>query len=386
MESTANATAPATATASSPFLRNAWYVAAFAEELDTAFLARRMLNEPVLMFRTSDGAVSALEDFCPHRLVPLSIGKRVGDTIQCGYHGTVVGADGRCLSIPGQAHVPKNAGARRYPAVERHGLVWVWMGDEALANADLIPNFFWLDDPAWTAATGYLHMKADYRLVTDNLLDLSHESYIHLSSLGNKEEESIANFPATVTIGDGRIVHARRDMDAIEAPPAWDAAAKSAGFPDRIDRLQIASYQPPGLNMTEAGYRAAGVGEYVTFGRVLHLLTPETATSTHYFFALARDYDIDNVELTRAVSDGTLATFTEDQFVLELQQQALTERGTDVVPQMAIALDGASIQGRRILQAAIKRERENPATLLQPVPIVPAIAFSPPERELALHA
>jgi vanillate O-demethylase monooxygenase subunit len=371
--------------ATKPFLRNAWYVAAYPHELAADFISRRFLDETVLLMRTSDGTIAALDDHCPHRVVPLSIGKRVGDAVQCGYHGTVVAADGRCLRIPGQAHIPSNSATRTYPAVERFGFVWIWMGDPALAEEHLIPNLFWMDDPAWTAAKGYIHMHADYRLVTDNLLDLSHETYIHQSSLGNIEEESIADFPATVTIEEGRIVHARRDMADIVCPPAWVAANAASG---RIDRLQIASFQPPGTNMTEAGHRVAGAPEdYHTFGRVMHLLTPETATSTHYFFALARNYDIANAELTQAIVDGTLATFSEDRFVLELQQKALTERGDDRVPTMPIALDGAAIQGRRILEAALKRERENPRATIVPFPITPAIdnATSGPAREVALR-
>jgi phenylpropionate dioxygenase-like ring-hydroxylating dioxygenase large terminal subunit len=354
-----------------PFLRNCWQVAAFAHELYVDFIARRLLDEPVLLFRTSDGAIAALDDHCPHRVVPLSIGKRVGDAVQCGYHGTVVAADGRCLRIPGQTHIPNNSATRTYPALERFDLIWIWMGDPALADEALVPNLFWMDDPQWTAAKGYIHMEADYRLVTDNLLDLSHETYIHASSLGNREEESIADFPATVTIEDGRIVHARRDMAGIEAPPAWVAASATAGT---IDRLQIASYQPPGINMTEAGHRPHGHdGDYMTFGRVMHLLTPETATTTHYFFALARNYQIEDPALTQLIVDSTLSTFSEDKFVLELQQKALTERGDDRVPSMPIALDGAAIQGRRLLAAALQRERDDPKTVVVPFPIVPEI-------------
>ncbi len=358
------------------FLRNCWQVAAFAGELDADFIARRLLDEPVLLFRTSDGAIAALEDHCPHRLVPLSIGKRAGDTIRCGYHGTVVAADGRCVRIPGQVHIPNNSTTRTYPAVERHGLIWIWMGDAALAQESLVPHLSWIDDPHWASAKGYIHMGADYRLVTDNLLDLSHETYIHCSSIGNHEEESIANFPATVTMEDGRIVHARRDMHDIAPPPAWVSACGTDGT---IDRLQIASYQPPGINMTEAGQRPHGTEhDYATFARVMHLLTPETATSTHYFFVLSRNYQIDDIGLTQATASGTISTFTEDKFVLELQQQALLERGDDRVPSMVIGLDGAAIQGRRLLAAALRCERDDPSAVVVPFPIIPQLDRSEP--------
>jgi hypothetical protein len=160
-------------------------------------------------------------------------------------------------------------------------------------------------------------------------------------------------------------------MPGIDPPPAWVGAC---GGKDRIDRLQIASFQPPGLNMTEAGHRPYGSeGEYKTFGRIVHWLTPETATSTHYFFSFGRNYDLKDRALTEAIRSGTFSTFTEDRFVLELQQKALIERGDDRVPNMAIALDGAAVQGRRVLAAAIARESEDPHTVLAPFPINPAL-------------
>jgi phenylpropionate dioxygenase-like ring-hydroxylating dioxygenase large terminal subunit len=361
------------------FLRNCWYVAAFANELDNAFLARRILNQPVVFFRASNGDIAALEDRCPHRLVPLSIGTRVGDALQCGYHGTVVGADGSCLAIPGQKNIPTAAATRTYPAVERHALIWIWMGAPELADPALVPDLRWLDHPEWTSATGYMQFEADYRLVTDNLLDLSHESYIHLSSLGNREEETIANFRAAVTIEDGR-VFCRRDMSNIEPPPFF---AASVGPGERIDRLQIASYTPPGINMTEAGSRPVGTSEYNLLARVMHLLTPETDRSTHYFFTLSRNYLLDDIALTEAVASGTYETFGEDKFVLELQQKALIEQGTDQVPRMTIALDAGPIQGRRLLSAAIEREQADPSFVASPVPLVRELEKVPRFPELA---
>ena len=319
------------------------------------FLTRRFLDEPVLLFRTRAGPIAALEDRCPHRLVPLSIGRRIEDSIQCGYHGTVIGSDGRCVRIPGQNHVPANGATRSYPALDRYGLIWIWMGDAALADPAIVPNLPWLEHPDWATARGYLHFEADYRLITDNLLDLSHETYIHDSSIGNSEADSIAHFPPKITIEAESIVRARRDMHNIDPPPAWAAAHRFSG---RIDRLQIASYSPPGINMTEAGYRLnRDEGDYHFLGRLMHLLTPETQHSTHYFFTHSRNERLDDVALTANMVDGAMRTFSEDKFVLELQQRALLERGDSRVPNMTIALDAGPIQGRRLLEAAIQRER-----------------------------
>ncbi len=273
-------------------MRNCWQVAAFANELDGAFLARRILNEPLILFRAANGDIAALEDRCPHRLVPLSVGHRVGDAMQCGYHGTIVAADGSCTKIPGQSSIPRNSATRAYPALDRYGLIWIWMGAPDFADSNLIPDLRWLNHPEWASSTFYMHFEADYRLVTDNLLDLSHETYIHQSTIGNREEEGIADFRVTVAHEEDRRIFCRREMPNIEPPPMWSATCTMA---DRIDRLQIASYVAPGINMTEAGYRTAGEStEYNVFLRVMHLLTPETEHSTHYFSASSRNYALDD--------------------------------------------------------------------------------------------
>jgi phenylpropionate dioxygenase-like ring-hydroxylating dioxygenase large terminal subunit len=350
------------------FLRNCWQVAAFANELDVAFLARRILNEPLILFRAGNGDVAALEDRCPHRLVPLSSGHRVGDALQCAYHGTVVAADGSCTKIPGQSSIPRNSATRAYPALDRYGLIWVWMGAPDLADANLVPDLRWLSHPEWVSSTFYMHFEADYRLVTDNLLDLSHETYIHQSTIGNREEESIADFRVTLAHEADRRIFCRREMSNIEPPPMWSATCPMA---DRIDRLQIASYVAPGINMTEAGYRIAGeTTEYNVFLRVMHLLTPETEHSTHYFSASSRNYALRDAALTSAITDGTIRTFKEDKYILELQQRALFECPDQHVPKMSIVLDAGPIQGRRLLTAAIAREQADPTYVAPPLSLV----------------
>lgn len=346
------------------FVRNAWYVAAFASELQAGtLLARRMLDEPVVLLRRADGGVAALDDICPHRYVPLSIGKQLGDAIQCGYHGAVIGADGACRFVPGQHHVP-SAMTRTYPALERYGLVWVWMGAAAAADPDAVPDLRWLTHPEWASATGYLHFGCDYRLVTDNLLDLSHESFIHLSTLDNGAHEVIADYPVAVDVDAGRRVFARREMPDVEAPPMF---ATVMGKPSRIDRLQIASYAPPMVNMTEAGYRPAGTNQpFRLLHRVMHLLTPETPFATHYFFTLSRNFRVDDPTITDIYTKATYETFHEDRAVLELQQQRLRERGEPLLPGMPIVLDAAPVQARRLLAAMVAAESAAPATIVRP--------------------
>ena len=167
------------------FLKNYWYVAALAEEVGRQPLGRILLNEPVVLFRTEDGQPVAIEDRCSHRGFPLHKGKLIGDTLECGYHGLVFDCSGRCIKVPGQSQVPSTASIRKYPLVERWGWIWVWMGDPALAGDTPLTDFHWLDDPAWGAKAERLYIKSDYRLIIDNLLDLTHLTFVHPGTIGS---------------------------------------------------------------------------------------------------------------------------------------------------------------------------------------------------------
>jgi phenylpropionate dioxygenase-like ring-hydroxylating dioxygenase large terminal subunit len=105
------------------FLRNTWYAAALDREVGEGLFARTICNEPMALFRKADGSVVAIEDRCCHRSLPLSMGKRIGDTVQCGYHGLQFDATGQCIKVPGQNSIPPSARVQSWPAVERHGYV-----------------------------------------------------------------------------------------------------------------------------------------------------------------------------------------------------------------------------------------------------------------------
>ena len=166
------------------FVKNCWYVAAWNYELSDGFLARTIVNEPVVLFRAQDGRPVALEDRCCHRSLPLSLGKQVGDLVQCGYHGLEFNLDGACVRVPGQSTVPPGARVHAYPVIEKWRWVWIWMGDPALADEALIPDFHWNEDPDWVAVGDVYRANCDYRLIVDNLMDLSHIQFVHVSTLG----------------------------------------------------------------------------------------------------------------------------------------------------------------------------------------------------------
>src|SRR5215203_1087176 len=167
------------------FIRNAWYAGAWAHELEGKdYLARKLLGQSILFYRLSSGGVAALRDRCSHRFAPLSLGRREGDCIRCMYHGLVFNSDGKCVEEPGRKGVSPGTDVQNFPTVERYKLIWIWMGDPTLADPDAIPDCHFQDDPGWSSIPAYIHYKADYRLILDNLLDFSHLTFVHESTLG----------------------------------------------------------------------------------------------------------------------------------------------------------------------------------------------------------
>jgi phenylpropionate dioxygenase-like ring-hydroxylating dioxygenase large terminal subunit len=335
---------------------NAWYVAAFSHEVQGKLLDRKLLGKPVVMYRKSDDAVVAMEDRCAHRLLPLSFGFVEHDRVTCGYHGMSFDDSGKCVRIPGQEKIPAGACVRTFPLVEKDKLVWIWMGDRELADQALIPAVGRMDHPEWIPAHGYHHLKADYRLLNDNLLDLSHVAFVHARTIGNA---AVANSPITVS-QNGKVVRVHRDVIGALAPPFFEYLGE---FTKPIHRWHTVSYHPPSTCVIEVGCKPLdgvdGVGKIE--GVVVHLATPETATTTHYFWAFIRHFRQDEPALTEYIRQAITATHGEDKVVLELQQSALTETERDNPAQVAIAVDAGPIRGRRLLEQMVAEERGHEA-------------------------
>ncbi|WP_321847126.1 aromatic ring-hydroxylating dioxygenase subunit alpha [Paraburkholderia bannensis] len=350
------------------WLKNVWYVAGFSRELDGGQVVdRRFLDTPVVMLRHSDGRVAALEDLCPHRLMPLSAGTRVGDELQCGYHGMRFRIDGLCTLAPGQTHMPSQACVRSFPLSEKHGLLWIWLGDAGRADVDLIPDIRWNDHPDWTPSRGYHHVKANFRLAVDNLMDLGHESWVHLRTIGQGHEECIPNYPVKVSIEGEGLLKAHREMPDIDAPPFFAMVLNHSG---PINRWQTAISLAPSICMTDFGVYPVGTSADDAYrSHVCHLLTPETEESSHYFWSVARNKRLDDETLTQDVCEAITQTFDEDTEVLEIQQAQIKKLG-GAVPRVALKVDEAPIRTRRLLDALIKREQEDPTFVYRPALMV----------------
>jgi vanillate O-demethylase monooxygenase subunit len=339
------------------FPRNAWYVACTPAEIDEKPLGRTVCGERIVFYRGPEGRAAALEDWCPHRGAPLSLGRVVEGRLVCGYHGLEMGCDGKVVAMPGQ-RVRGFPPVRSYPLVERYGYVWVWPGDAALADVGRLPDLAWAEDPHWTFGGGMFHVRCDYRLMIDNLMDLTHEKYVHATSIGQKELDEVV--PQTHTEGDTVIT--RRDMPGVEAPPFWRAAMRGNGLDDTavVDRWQRCRFVPPSAVLIDVGVALAGRGgfdappEVKTSGIVVDLITPETETSIWYFWGLARNFRPDDKALTASIREAQGKVFQEDLEMLESQQRNLSAQPQRKL--LSLNTDLGGVQARRILERLVAAE------------------------------
>ena len=341
-----------------PFLRNCWYVAAWSRDLETAPLARTVLGEKIVLFRKESGHVAALEDLCPHRLLPLSQGKICGESIQCGYHGLTFDGGGSCVDAPTQDQVPSGAKVRAYPVAEKLGLVWVWMGEPEKADAADIYDLPQYHDPAWGVAHGdALYVKSNYLLLCDNLCDPTHVNYVHPTTLGDPD---IADTPVSYEQTDWGVSTARWTPDA---PPVGFFKV-FGNFDDNVDRWQIYNMHVPSIAIIDFGSAAAGTGAQKGEGdgRIqvysCHFMTPETETTCFDYWLHVRNFAPDDRSIGEGISEQFRIAFAEDKVVLEqiqIEEEAFARR-TDRVKRVGLELDASAGLFRSMVSQRIKAE------------------------------
>jgi phenylpropionate dioxygenase-like ring-hydroxylating dioxygenase large terminal subunit len=340
-------------------LRNVWYVAAFSNELKVGEpLGRTYLGEPVALFRTESGKVKAVLDRCSHRAMPLSEGHVDGEVIRCPYHGMEFGGDGVCKRIPGQDRISANANIRAFPIHETDNMIWIWMGDPALADPEKIIGNPEHVDPKWTWKNFYFHVEADWQLLVDNILDLTHLPYIHANTIGGNPEQ---HYNAEMeVIADGERVELLRKLPNSIPPKSYIDAG---GFKGRVDRWQEVRFHPEmGMVMrVNAGGCDAGTGAYEgkrDHGFMLaniHCITPETETSLHYIWSIATTASPES-GVPEVLFDQFFDTITEDEETIAKQQKNINRFPDKKF--MGIANDGAVNQGRRLLSKLYEREQD----------------------------
>jgi len=334
------------------YLRNCWYVVALADELDGQdTLARKILNEPILMLKDEQGEWSAISDRCPHRFAPLSKGTAASGTVTCAYHGLAFNGKGACTHNP---HGPITAAlvVKNYPVRLVGPLLWIWMGDPALAE-DIVPSAYdWSVDGSHAIGMGYIHGLAHYELMTDNIMDLSHIEFLH-PLLGS---EAVSKAKVDVTAHGEQIVATRRMTDETLSEPLARTYRTDG---ERVNRELRVEWRAPALMELTVTVEPLQPSAAPPRGsRTLHLFTPETDRSTHYFYVCGMDKDTTPPEIAVGFRQALERVFLNEDKPMIDAQQATIGFGADIMdlkPAM-LAIDKAPVMVRRQLLKLIALE------------------------------
>ncbi|MDG4818677.1 aromatic ring-hydroxylating dioxygenase subunit alpha [Micromonospora sp. WMMD956] len=332
------------------FARDQWYVAAYGAEVGRDLLARTVLGEPLVLYRTGAGAAVALADRCVHRRYPLSESRLDGDTIVCGYHGFTYDPTGACVFVPGQQRIPRTARVVAYPVVEQDSLVWVWIGDRERADPAGIPRAPWLADPRYAVVRGMAPLNARYGLLVDNLMDLSHETYLHGGYIGTPE---VADTPIVTEVDEERgVVRVSRHMDDAECPPFY---ARSTGIRGRITRWQDVEYHPPCLYLLHSRIAPRGVlppaeGEDsgAFHAEIVYAITPSTEHTTYDFWAVARDFAVDDGSVSEYLHHSNHTVVMQDVAALDVLERVIAAE-PDRYQELSVNIDAGGLAARRLL-------------------------------------
>ncbi|WP_395336369.1 aromatic ring-hydroxylating dioxygenase subunit alpha [Novosphingobium sp. BL-8H] len=336
------------------YLRNCWYMAAWADEVAESGLARTLLEQPIFLFRNGEGIVKALFDRCPHRFAPLSMGHVTDGVVTCRYHGLAFDASGTCVHNP-HGPISRALATRSFPVVEAHRAIWIWMGDPEKADAAQIRDLAFLGSAPDTAFNkGYVLGGGNYQLFVDNILDLSHTDYLHPDTLGGG---SITRTRAHVEQRDDGIIAIQWDSYD-DVPPPLVRQKMPAGV-ERADSWTHVEWSAPGImklvnGAVPTGSPREGAGNSIN----VHIMTPETATTTHYFFASTRDYALDDAEMNAAIGRIRAQIFsTEDEPMIAAQQARMGDQGFWDLKPALLRIDEGAVAVRRRLDAMIAAEQ-----------------------------
>ncbi len=336
------------------FLRNCWYVAAWDHEVGSGLHPVKMLGEEIVLYRKTNGEVAALEDACPHRKLPLSLGRIKGDTVECGYHGLTFDGAGKCTRVPGVEKIPHVACVQSYPVVERYGLLWVWMGDASKADPSLIFHVDHWGDPAWGMNRGdSMAIACNYLFMTDNLLDPSHVAWVHQTSFGNSATEET---PLETTVGEKGVTVWRWMLD-VEPAPFYAPYLK---FKGNCDRKQHYEVHYPSHAIIRAIFAPAGKGgegkplpEDTFLMDSYNFMTPIDENTTKYYWFQMRNFAPDSAKISAEFAASVRGAFSEDRVVLEAVHKGMANKRT---PNLDLKIDTGPLRFRRNLAKLIEAE------------------------------
>ena len=345
---------------------NLWWVAALSEEVGRRPLARELLDTHVVLFRMEDDQVVALEDRCPHRSAPLSMGRLEGNAIQCPYHGFEFAATGECVNVPSQNHIPKGLRVQSFPVRETGPLIWIYLGDqEQIPHTPEPYDASWTEDESsWSVISGPLGLDNNYMLLRENVLDATHFAFLHRNTL---QADYLTTPPEMIV--EGNTVTYQEVFENVPLGPAFAGATDIP--PDKpVHRNQRGTFLNPAIHLSTLDIHdpAPVEGARDAFRlHVLHITTPASYKQTHYFWFMG--WDVPNVrekkgqEFMEQWRSNIMAAFDEDKTMCEaIQQRVANDKQGLNYPEVIVAADKVAIRARMILDEYLEKEGRLPAT------------------------
>lgn len=335
------------------FLRNAWYCAAWAEEITRKPLARTLLSEKVVLYRKEAGGIIALENVCAHRFAPLHNGKLHGDALACPYHGMQYAEGGACIHNP-HGSIPANLRVKGYRVVERHGVVWIWMGDPAGADEGLIPDFSAHTNPDFVTVVGMIPIQGNYQLVADNLLDLSHTQFLHPILTLEADPDVVTEYDI---LQDGNVI--QTVFNQLNTKPFGFVTFVWPDAPARVSSYSGIRWQAPAnmlLKIHFVSLDPAVTKELRIWGA--ELITPETDLRCHYFWSASRDFRLEDTEFGETLRQTIGSVFTNEDGPMIASVQDNMGDATDLIGMKPLIFptDAAAAKARRLLRNLIDQE------------------------------
>jgi vanillate O-demethylase monooxygenase subunit len=349
-------------------IKNIWYVAGWLTEFDNPGVHSRLVaQEPIVIFRSAGGDLVALEDRCAHRWAPLSKGRVEGGELRCMYHGVRYAADGKAVEVPGQDKIAPGLCVKAYPVATKHRLLWVWLGDPAIAEITRVPDLGLLDREDVHLNCGSIDYRAHFSLINDNLLDLSHIAILHENSLGRRVEE-VGNEDAPPPVTGG--MDARLIEDGVRFDSWSDLRYRTVIIAKKFRRGEMwnrTDYLVPGLFLAHWRIYPEGTAEacdgqepgpeHEILGESFSIqaVVPMTRRSSRYFFSLGHgrmDMDPDEAEsIWSIVRNG----FVEDLDMIEAQQRVIDDYPRPY-PMAGIAADRGLVMFRNLMNKLLDAE------------------------------
>lgn len=337
-------------------VKNIWYMAAWAEEVEQGKLFyRQLVGEHVLFFRDEEGQIHAIGDRCPHRFAPLHLGRQMGDAVECKYHGLRFGTEGQCVFNPqGNGTIPKAAKVRAYPTSEKYNIIWIWMGDPERADPGTVPDFPILEPENYATGRGYLKANAHYELESDNIMDLSHIEFLH--PLFSTEAVRRGKIESSQ---EGNAVWSKRFITNDHLPPFLEEVFRLEPG-TKADRWLDCKWQAPALIELYSGAVKSGRSrEEGNEAPSIHFFTPETEKSTHYFYAMCCPRSMGPMAdtIAKEQTEAVRGPFVnEDLPVIEAQQHMIGDADFMSLKPVLLPGDAGGGRARRVIEKMIAAE------------------------------